>query len=118
MIDSIALDVAAADVCRRIERFTSYGSPTCDICEGLSQEGRPEDGEFWPGEPIHYIQGNKDSAYEFWGTTVCSFHDDSEFHPNDMTHRVVNAPEYIGDEPDKMNSAYEHCVVAIEEMDK
>jgi hypothetical protein len=106
------------DIRERIERFVSYGHPTCDVCYNLSQEERPDESEFWPDAPVHYIRGQCDSAVEFWGVTVCSHHDEPEFHPEDATHRVTDSPRYTGDRPNNMNSAYEHRVTDIQEMDK
>jgi hypothetical protein len=106
------------DIRERIERFVSYGYPKCDICYNLSQESRPDDAEFWPDTPVHYIRGDCDPAVTFWGVTVCSHHDKSEFHPEDATHRVTDSPKYIGDSSDNMNSAYEHCIVDIREVTK
>lgn len=102
------------DICQRVERFVSFGAPTCDVCREFSREQRSDQSEFWPDEAIHYIRGDCDSAFEFWGVTVCPHHDEG-FCPDDATHRVVDVPEYIGDDH-QMNSAYEHNVRDITEV--
>lgn len=97
----------------RVESFTSYGAPACDICRSQSPDKRHDHAEFWPDTPIHYVRADCDSAVEFWGVTLCEHHDRPQNHPEDATHRVFNEPEYIGDEH-RMNSAYEHNVVRVE----
>ena len=108
-------EFATRSVRQRIESFTSYGAPTCDICRNTPRDKRADAAEFWPETAIHYVRGPASAAVEFWATTVCPHHDAGEHVPEDATHRAVDAPAYIGDEH-RMNTAHEHVVTEIEEL--
>ena len=108
-------EFATRSVRQRIESFTSYGAPTCDICQATPHNERSDATEFWPETPIHYVHASESAAVEFWSTTVCPHHDTGEHIPEDATHRAVDEPAYIGDEH-RMNSAYKHVVTEIEEL--
>ena len=100
----------------RIEGTIALGKTTCDICYRLEADERPDEGDFWPGVAIHYIRGHERTAVDFWGTTVCEFHDESKHVPEDATHRVLDQNEYVGDNPERSNSAYEHNVIGVTEL--
>lgn len=99
----------------RVESFTSYGKPACDICRQMERDDRPTEAAFWPRNPIHYIRGHESCAAQFWAVTLCEHHDKPEHQPGDATHRVYDSPVYIGHEH-RMNSAYKHVVADIEVM--
>jgi len=99
----------------RIESFTAYGKPHCDVCYNLDPEDRPDEAEFWPSPAIHYVRGDESCAHQFLGVTLCEHHDLPQFRPEDATHRAVDEPEYVGDNH-RMNSAYKHNVTVTEEL--
>lgn len=99
----------------RIESFISYGKPKCDVCYHTDPEERNEKANFWPEKVVHYIRNGSSCAHEFWGISLCEYHDMPQYHPEDATHRVIDEPKFIGDSH-RMNSAYEHSVTEIEEL--
>ena len=105
-----------AQVIEKVEGFIAYGAPTCDVCRDIPREERHDDAEFWPDQAIHYVVAHKRAAHEWWGTTVCDHHDTDEHQPDEATHRVVDEPFYVGDDPDRMNSAYKHDVVRVTQL--
>jgi len=110
--DAAASKVAATE---RVEESISYGRPTCDVCRETHHDDRDEAGEFWPDTPIHYVRNDARRANEFWGKTLCQHHEELNHIPSGATHRVVDNPEYIGDEH-RMNSAYKHRVAEVREL--
>jgi len=72
---------------KRAEGFISYGHPTCDICYGMDANERPEEGEFWPEEPVSFLNADADMAVDFWSLTVCDYHTPRDA-PADATHYV------------------------------
>lgn len=108
-------DVDKAHVKDRIESFVSYGKPICDVCYALDADERPDDAEFWPTPITHFVRADESCAVSFWGVSVCEHHDSFEYVPEDATHRVVDEPQYIGD-THRINSAYEHVVTDIQEL--
>jgi hypothetical protein len=104
MHDSEAVD--------RFEQFVSYGHPACDRCRDLDPSDRPAQAEYFPDYPVQYLREHKGRACDFLALTVCAYHDRQRRVPDDVTHRVVDAPEYIGDEH-QMNSAYEHQAIHV-----
>jgi hypothetical protein len=101
---------------KRVESFVSLGAPACDVCRDIHYEERPDEGSFWPDAPIHYVRADKRSAAEFWATTVCEHHDEFDHVPEGATHRVVDEPEYIGDDPDRGNSDTLHHATDVQEL--
>lgn len=100
----------------RIERTISYGAPTCDVCKEDTSGGRPDGAEFWPDRAVHYINADAETAVGFWGRTVCEYHDQFDLVLDEATHRVVDETVYVGDDPDRMNSATRHRVAEIQEL--
>lgn len=100
----------------RLESFISKGLPSCKVCYSLSPDERPDEAEFWPNQPVHYIKHDEEKAFEWFCQTVCEFHDTAEHIPADATHRLIDDPEYIGDEPDRGNSDYRHKVISKEDL--
>jgi hypothetical protein len=102
---------------QRFEGFIGYGKQTCDDCYRMSPEARDEtDGEFWPTPAITYLNDDADSAVEFFARTTCAYHDTDAQVPEEATHRVIDEQEYVGDDPDRMNSAYTHNATEVEEL--
>jgi hypothetical protein len=101
----------------RFEAFIGYGKQTCDDCYRMSPEARKAcGGDFWPTPAITYLNGNADSAAEFFARITCAYHDTDAQIPEEATHRLIDKQEYIGDDPDMMNSAYTHNATEVEEL--
>jgi len=75
------------DAVTRAEGFTSYGAPTCDVCKGMHQDDRPEEGDYFPEEPVSFLNADADAAVDFWNLTVCDHHTPRDA-PTDATHYV------------------------------
>lgn len=100
-------------VVERAENFVSYGHPTCDICSGMSADERPEEGDFWPDEPVSFINADADMAVEFWNLTVCDHHTPRNA-PDEATHYIKFRTFHKGDH--HMNSAVGREAIEVYEL--
>lgn len=98
----------------RIEQVVSFGRPTCDACNRMAADERPEDGEFWPDTIIMYVNDTTDIMVDR-NTRLCPAHDTPEHIPEDATHRVEAHSGYIGD-THRMKTAYEYIVDEVETL--
>jgi hypothetical protein len=103
---------------QRIESTTAIGRPTCDICYNLPRSERSDEAEIWPDQAVHYVRGGESCMHRFLGITVCEHHDHPDYQPEDATHRIADSPRYVGDDHNKINSAYEHRVRDIREVER
>jgi len=97
----------------RAERFVSFGDVTCDICAGLEKDERPDEGEFWPDEPVSFINADADMAVDFWNLTVCDHHTPRNA-PQEATH-FVRFDTYNKEEH-HMNSAVGREAIEVYEL--
>jgi len=107
------MSVTQQDPVERAEQFVAYGAPTCDICEGLHKDERPKAGEFWPEEPISFLDADADAAVDFWNLTVCDHHDPRDA-PDEATHMVRFETDSLEDH--RMNSAVGREAIKVVEL--
>jgi hypothetical protein len=101
------------DAVTRAEQSVSYGAPTCDICYGTDRDERHEDAEYWPDEPVSFLNADADAAVDFWNLTVCDHHTPRDA-PVDATHYVKF--ETYNKEEHHMNSAVGRRAIEVIEL--
>lgn len=107
------MNISKLPTVERAERFVSYGAPTCDICAGLDKEDRPAEGDYWPAQPVSFINGDAEAAVEFWNLTVCNHHIPQD-DPDEATHKIRFKTFNMEDH--HMNSAVGREAIEVHEL--
>jgi len=98
----------------RAERFVSFGAVTCDICRDIDRKERSDAAEFWPDEPVSFLNADADPAVDFWSLTVCDHHDTFDRVPDDATHMARFETFRLEDH--NMNSAVGREAIEVQEL--